>query len=62
MVSRAGWSAKSRVPEAHYASTYSRGAFSAMLDEHGCVAGLGSEGVRGLLPLGTLSVNSRRMV
>ncbi len=49
MVSRAGWSLRSRVPEGHYIQSFSRGAFSAALDEEGEMTGLGLEGTRRLL-------------
>ena len=62
MVARAGWSIRSRVPEGHYIRSFSRGAFGAALDENGRVAGVGVEGIRRMLPPGTLSVDRRAVV
>lgn len=62
MLSRAGWSLKSRVPEADYIRSFSRGAFGAAFDDAGSVAGLGVEGTRRMLPPGTLLVSRCSMV
>ena len=59
---RAGFALNSLTPETHYVSSYSRGTWSAAVDGTGQPVGLGAEGVRGLLPAGTLSVSRRHWV
>jgi hypothetical protein len=53
MVTRAGWSIRSRVPEAHYVSSFSGGAFEAAVGSEGEVTGMGLEGAWRLLPPGS---------
>lgn len=59
---RAGFSVRADTAEKHYASSYTRGTWSAAVDDTGQLTGLGAEGVRGLLPAGTVSVSRRHWV
>ena len=52
MLSRGGWSLKSRVPESHYINSFSRGAYGAAYDPNGSVAGLGVAGAWKMLAPG----------
>ena len=52
MVTRAGWSRRSRVPENHYIRSFSGGAFGAAIGADGQVLGVGLDGARRMLPPG----------
>ena len=56
MLARAGWSLKSRVPDTHYISSFSRGAYGTAYDPTGGVAGLGIGGAWKMLAPGSVLV------
>ena len=53
IVTRAGWSRRSRVPEIHYISSFTGGAFEAAVGSEGEVMGMGLEGAWRMLPPGS---------
>ena len=53
MVTRAGGSRRSRVPEIHYISSFTGGAFEAAVGSEGEVMGMGLEGAWRMLPPGS---------
>ena len=59
MTSRGGWSKTSSIPRRHYIFENARGPLSTAVDSQGVVQGLGLDGLKGLLPVGPLSVSRR---
>ena len=53
LVTRAGWSNRSRVPEQHYISSFDVGAFGAAVGSEGQVLGVGLKGAWRMLPPGS---------
>ena len=59
MLTRGGWSTKSRVPDNHYIHRFRRGAFSTAFDDEGNILGLGVEGAKRMLPPDALLISRR---